>query len=162
MTNRKQANLEQLSDLHQIYRQSDNGAELSGGCLAFVLDKRFMPDREIELRLGVSYGDNIFSTTRKPCFLPDPVVPGKFAFVLHVIGTRGDRMCIFDQNFDAFEAGVYDDISDAEKKAMSILESIDDEKYSHLVEDGFGGRSPLQISDRYLLEDFELVLDEQL
>ncbi len=70
MTNRKQANLEQINDVYRIHRQSDNGAELSCRCFVFVLDKRFMPDREIEHRLGISYGDNIVGTTREPYFCP--------------------------------------------------------------------------------------------
>ena len=62
----------------------------------------------------MSYGDNPFPLDREKGWLePDPM-PGKRCFGVHMIGTRGSRITVFDQWMDGNEAVGVDGVEQAE------------------------------------------------
>lgn len=157
MSNRKQDTIDQINRLWGLHEPEDERLKTEGRCLAFVIDRRYVEREGAEMRLGVSFGHAVVGPETDQGFLPIPVKPGKFVFGLHEIGTKGNQLTIYDSWLNAFEAGGCTDAVEAETKARSILESRSDEEYAALVRESKDDKRPLQVSERCLLEDFEVV-----
>ncbi len=132
-------------------------------CLAFVIDPRYLELEGHESRLAVSFGDNVMIPEVEQGFLPIRVVPGKLVFGVHNIGTRGNKLAIFDQWMDTREAPA--DCTDAvagEKAARAILESIGDAEYLAVVREDPQDPGPLKVSSLLPLDEYELLRDDEL
>ncbi|MBY0513752.1 MAG: hypothetical protein K2P78_07545 [Gemmataceae bacterium] len=67
-------------------------------CLAVGLDHRSLPHPRLgDRRMMVTFGPNPF-LDYEPCLsdLP-PLLPGAYAFGIHVAGVKGDRVAIYDE-----------------------------------------------------------------
>ena len=109
---------------------------IRGEMLVFVVDDRFTEDDDepgVEFRVAVSYGDNPFPLDRERGWLePDPM-PGPRCFGVHMIGTRGIRITVFDQWIDGKDATGVEGLEQAESRARSIVDGLSDDEYSELL-----------------------------
>jgi hypothetical protein len=167
MSDREQANIDRINQLSRLHRHREGGSKPEGRCLAFVIDRRYLEEPEEEgggeLRLGVSFGDNVVTPETKQGILPIPARPGKFVFGVHLLCIKGNRLAFCDVWVDALEAGA--DCTDAalgRRAARSILETMSDSEYFDLVRSSREDKRPLKVASLYLLEDFELVEPEEL
>lgn len=154
MNDRKQVNIEQINKLWRLHERLDQAASTGGKCLAFAIDKRYIDDGGIELRLGVSFGDNLVSPQTRQEIFPIPVHPGRFVFGLHLVGIKGNQLMLCDKWENALDGGDCTDAEEGEKRARSILEAMSDAEYLALVADD---QRTLKVSSRHLLEEFEVV-----
>jgi hypothetical protein len=137
-------------------------SEPSAGCLAFVVDRRHVEEDGIELRLAVSFGENLFPPGRPKGFLTPHPMPGKHCFGTHVVGTRGGRMGLLDQWYDAREAGGLEDPARAEEVARAILAGISDDDYARHVASVPRSRPPVTVSAPLPRDEYEIVHDFEL
>ena len=153
--------MERINESRRLHEQK--GTDGSTGCLLFVLDRRFVENEGgLELRLGVSFGVNPVSSNHPGGFLPTPCLPGKLVFGIHVVGTRNNRMALYDQFVDAREAGDSLDLDEALNRANSILRETADSDYAALASEDPDNPGPVKLSDRWLIHDFEIVPGESL
>jgi hypothetical protein len=157
-----QACLKRINDFWRLHEPEDKTKENPVRCLAFVLDRRFVEEDELEMRLGVSFGGNPFLPNVPRGFLPPPVRQGEFIFGIHVIGTKGNQVALFDQWFDAREAGKCKTVEEAVEVANAILGEISDDHYLMKVCSDPEGVGAVQNSNRWLIEKFEIVNGESL
>ncbi len=148
MNDRKQTNIERINEVWDLHQPRDEEMGIEGRCLAFVIDRRYIEQDGIEMRLGISFGTPVVGPETEQGFLPIPVVPGEVVFGLHLIGIRDNRMSVFDSWMDSIEAGGCTDAAEAEKKARTILDSKSDEEYAALVHASPDDKRPLQVSER--------------
>jgi hypothetical protein len=142
----------------------------SAGCLAFVVDRRHVDEHGIEFRLAVSFGENCFPVGEPKGFLTPHPMPGKYCFGIHLVGTRGSRIGLFDQWYDAREANGLEDPGRAEEAGRAILAGISDDDYARHVSDDYArhGSSephrplPVAASEPLALDDYEMVHDFEL
>jgi len=158
MSDRKQGNIDRINDLWNLHEHEDERLGTEGRCLALVIDRRYLDTSEgIEIRLAVSFGNHVVGPETEQGFLPIPTQPGKFVFGLHEVGSKGNLLTVYDTWIDSIEAGDCTDPAEAEKRARSILESRSDEEYALLVRESREDTRTLGVSERYHLEDFEIV-----
>jgi hypothetical protein len=161
MNDRKQANLDRINQLWGLHEPEDEEIKTDGRCLAFAIDRRYLDGPEgVEMRVGVSLGSPVVGPETKQGFVQIPVQPGKFVFGLHLIATKGSQLTLYDRWMDALDAGDCTDAVEAQEKALAILDGMSDEKYFTLVRDSKDDQRPLKVSNRYLLEDFEVLEGE--
>jgi hypothetical protein len=161
MNDRKQANIDRINQLWGLHEPEDEELKTEGRCLAFVIDRRYIDGGEgVEMRMGVSFGPPVVGPETKQGFIQIPVRPGQFVFGVHLIGTKGNHVTLYDRWSDALDAGGCTDAAQAEEKARAFLDGMSDEEYLKLVRDSKEDQRPLKVSSRYLLEDFEVVEGE--
>ncbi len=161
MNDRKQANIERINKLWGLHEPEDEELKTEGRCLAFAIDRRYIDGPEgVEMRLGVSFGSPVVGPETKQAFIQIPVRPGQFVFGLHLIGTKGNQLTLYDRWTNALEAGGCTDAVQAGEKARTILDGMSDEEYLKLVRDSNDDQRPLMVSSKYLLEDFEVLEGE--
>jgi hypothetical protein len=131
-------------------------------CLALVVDRRYVDDEGLELRLGVSFGGNPFLPNVPRGFVPPPILPGKCIFGIHLVGTRGDKIALYDRWYDARPAADDQTVETAFEIANSILRDIPDSEYARGVSSTPRNPGKLQLSDQRLVEEFEIVPGESL
>ena len=152
--------LQQINQKWELHYLSDLPRGV--GCVAFVVDERCIRDNGIDFRLAVSFGDNIWPDRRPQGVLTPQPMAGSYCFGIHDIGTRGERMALFDKWYDARPAEDCKDTASAELMAREILASISDEEYLHMVDPGVCDAAPsLTRSDLLPLDQYELVINEQ-
>lgn len=153
-----------INELWSLHGPKDQKAKDSVLCQLFVVDRRFVATDmgEIELRLGISFGGNPFSPDVPRGFLPPPVLPGKFIFGIHVVGTKGQQIGLCDKFMDARQAPDSITLEEAWKEANAILQAMSDSEYARLVSEDPRNPGPLQLSERWQIEDFEVVSAESL
>lgn len=163
MNDRVQAVLDRINERWRLHERMDKASGPEGRCLAFVIDRRYLDQDGIEMRLAVSFGGNPVSPETEHGSLPIPARPGRFVFGLHQVGTKGNRLAMYDRWVDAREAAA--DCTDAaggEKSARSILESISDAECLALLGDSPEDQGPVEASPPDPLGEVELVEDEDL
>jgi hypothetical protein len=161
MSDRKQANIDRINQLWGLHEPEDEERKTEGRCLAFAIDRRYIDGPEgVEMRMGVSFGPPVVGPETKQGFLQIPVRTGQFVFGLHLLGTKGNQLTLYDKWMTALDAGGCTDAVQAGEKARAILDGTSDEEYLKLVRDSKEDRRPLKVSSRYLLEDFEVVEGE--
>jgi hypothetical protein len=157
MSDRKQANLDRMNDLWHLHDPEDGSG--TGRCLAFVLDRRYLDaDEGAEIRLAVSFGDNVVSPETEQGFLPIPVRPGRLAFGVHEVGISGDKLTVFDAWLDTIEAGDVTEPAEAVVRAQAILDGMADARYFTLLSDPKDDQRTLKVSERFRLDEFEIVV----
>ena len=132
-------------------------------CVAFAIGRRYLDCGDVpglEMRLGVSFGDNPFTPEMATGFVPPPVRPGNLVFGVHLVANKDDKLTLYDQWDDAFEAGDCDNAPQAIERAQEFLESMSDEEYLRVVRSSRDQKGPLKLSNRFRLEDFEVVEGE--
>lgn len=160
MSDRKQENIERINQLWMLQEPRSDGLE-RGRCLAFVIDRRYRDTPEgVEMRLAVSFGNPVVDPVTEEGFLPIPGHPGEFVFGVHEVGTKDNQLTIYDSWIDALHAGGCTDPAEAEAKGRAILDAMSDEEYLVSVRESKDDSGPLEVSSRYLLEDFEVVEGE--
>jgi hypothetical protein len=157
-----QSCLMRINDFWRLHEPEDKTKQNVVRCLAFVLDRRFVEEDELEMRLGVSFGGNPFLPNVPRGFLPPPVRPGEYIFGIHVIGTKGNQVALFDQWFDAREAGKCKTLEEAVEVANAILGEISNDHYVRDVCSDPEDAGTVQHSSRWLIEMFEIVNGENL
>jgi len=160
MNDRKQENIERVNKLWRLHEHWHQASTSEGRCLAFVIDRRYIDEEGVEMRVGVSFGHNVVTPETKQGLIGIPVHPGKFVLGLHGIGTKGNQLTLYDKWQNALEAGDCTDAVQGEKTARSILEAMSDAEYFALVRSSLEDKRSLQVSNRYLLEDFEVLKGE--
>jgi hypothetical protein len=156
-----QLNIERINDLWRLHEHRDLASPIEGRCLMFVTDRRYIEDEEdVELRLGVSFGHNVVNPDTKQGFIGIPVHPGQFVFGFHLIGIKGTQLTLYDQWMDAQGAGDCTDATEGEKVGRSILDAMSDDVYLRFVRSSREDTRPLKTSNRYLLEEFEVIKGE--
>lgn len=151
------ARINEMWKLHRPYPQPYEGAIL---CLAFAISSQYVKAEGIEWRLGVSYGGNPCPLELGP-YVMWPAQPGKFIFGIHVIGTRGNKISIFDNWYDSRKAEDNLTGEQALQMANSILEGIPDSYYAmHAAPGTKDDRHEVKRSSKLLLEDLEVMLGE--
>lgn len=164
MSERKQPIIDRINEFWGLHERRYESPGPEGRCLAFFIDPRSVDFEGIQMRLAVSFGDNpVTPETKQGRFLPIPAVPGKYVFGLHLVGTRGNKLAMFDQWQESCEAPAdCTDASEVERAARSILESISDEKYFDSAGEEPKDKGPVKVSSLLLLEEYQLVRDEEL
>lgn len=160
MSDRKRANIERINELWGLHEPQDEGLKGEGRCLAFAIDQRYVEQDGIEMRLAVSFGHPVVGPVTEGGFLPIPGQPGEFVFGLHLIGTKGSQVTIYDQWANAMHADGCADPVEAEAMARAILDAMSDQEYLAGVRESKEDKAPLKVSTTYLLEDFEVVEGE--
>lgn len=147
MTGPVNDSIDRINELWRLHDPSETAPKATPPCLAFAVDGRFVEQDGVRYRLGVSFGGNPFTPEDSVGFVPPPVVPGRFALGLHVVGTEGVRLDLYDQWYDAREVGP--DVADPAEgleAARAWLRSIPDEGYADIASPGPGavtlGREP--------------------
>jgi hypothetical protein len=160
MCDRRQANIDRINDLWRLHEPADGEPEAGGRCLAFVIDRRYIDGPEgVQMRLGASFGPPVVGPEMEQGFLPIPVQPGEFVFGLHVIGTKGNQVTLYDKWTDARGADGCTDPVEAEAKARALLEAMGDDEYLAAVR-SMDCEGPVKVASTSLLEDFEVVEGE--
>lgn len=157
------ANLTRIDELWGLHEHREPDAAVEGRCLAFVLDRRFLKDEDIEglqFRLGVSFGHNPFTPEMATGFLPPPVLPGRLVFGIHVVGVKDRQLTLYDQWYSARPAGECEDPDQALAIARSILDGMSDEEYHGHVRESRDDKRPLHRSDLHPFEELEVVQGE--
>src|SRR4051794_33913502 len=124
--------IDEVWGLHDLARTLADPPSGGVGCVAFVVDERYIPadfDPQVELRLAASFGDNPYPATRSRGFCEPEPTSEKFRFGVHRIGIRGKRMAVYDMWYDARPADGCDDAEAAGRRAGEILAGITDEDY---------------------------------
>ena len=91
--------IDEVWGLHDLARTLADPPPGGVGCVAFVVDERYIPadfDPQVELRLAASFGDNPYPATRSRGFCEPEPTSEKLRFGVHIIGIRGKRMAVFD------------------------------------------------------------------
>jgi hypothetical protein len=132
------------------------------GCLAFVVDRRYVDEGGIELRLAVSFGENCFPVGEPKGFLTPGPMPGRYCFGIHLVGTRGGRIGLLDQWYDAREANGLEDPGRAEEAARAILAGISDDDYARDVSSLPHRQLAVAVSEPLPLDEYEMVHDFEL
>jgi hypothetical protein len=153
--------LRQINEVWHLH-DAEKLPEASAGCLAFVVDRRAVDEHGIEFRLAVSFGENPFPPGKPKGFLTPHPMPGKHCFGVHIVGTRGGRMALFDQWYDAREADGLESPGQSEGPARAILAAISDEDYAGHVSPDLHAPLPVTVSELLPLDDYEMVHDEWL
>jgi hypothetical protein len=153
--------LRQINEVWHLH-DADKFPEASASCLAFVVDRRTVEEHGIEFRLAVSFGENPFPLGKPKGFLTPHPMPGKHSFGIHLVGTRGSRMALFDQWCDAREANEPEGPDRAEETARAILAAISDEDYARHVSPVPHAPLPLTVSELLPLDEYEMAHDEWL
>jgi hypothetical protein len=159
---RTQECLKRIDELWYLHEPEDENAHDPVLCNAFVVDRRYVDDDGLELRLGVSFGGNPFLPNVRRGFVPPPILPGKFIFGIHLVGTRGDKIALYDRWYDARQAADAQTVETAFEVANSILRDIPDSEYAMHVSSTPRNPGNLKLSDRWLIEEFEIVPGESL
>lgn len=150
--------------LHDLDYSFTDPPEGGVGCLAFVLDDRFVEadfDPSVQMRLAATFGDNLYPEHRQRGWVePDPA-PGTFRFAIHQIGIRGKRITVFDMWMDDRPAGDCETAEDGERRCREILAAISDEQYSSMLEEKRGEAPPVKRSEPVDLTGFELIANEE-
>lgn len=138
---RSEANLKRINELWELHRHRGPVASVSGQCLAFVMDGRYLESPAwigVRVRLAVSFGHNPFTPGMK-AVVPPPIVPGEFVLGLHSVAQRGHLLTVYDEWIAARPAGRCRSPVLARECATQFLASIDDSDYfemaSEFVED---------------------------
>lgn len=160
MNDRKQVNIDRINTLWRLHEHRNQASTSEGRCVAFVIDRRFIDEDGVEMRVGVSFGHNVVTPETNQGLIGIPVHPGKFVFGLHGIGTKGNELTLYDKWQNALDAGDCTDAVQGERKARSILEAMSDAEYFAVVRSSLEDKRPLQVSNRYLLDEFEVVKGE--
>lgn len=160
MNDRAQSNVERINKLWRLHEPWDVASSTEGRCLAFVIDRRYIDEEGVEMRVGVSFGDNVVTPETKQGLIGIPVHPGKFVFGLHGIGTKDNQLTLYDKWQNALDAGDCTDAVQGEIRARAILEAMSDAEYFAVIRSSLEDKRPLQVSNRYLLEDFEVLKGE--
>jgi hypothetical protein len=74
----------------------DLEAEVQHGCLALIVDPRYVKYCGFESRLAVSFGRNPFSPEMVSGFVPPPYKPGEYLFGLHNVGVLENQLSLYD------------------------------------------------------------------
>ena len=153
--------LRQINETWELHYRHD--LPRGEGCLAFVVDERCVQDEGIDFRVGVSFGDNVWPGGRPQGVLTPRPMPGRRCFGIHCVGTRGGRMALFDQWYDARPAEGRDDPGRDEEAARAILSTISDEEYRFMADPG-GCKSPPPLATSKLLplDQYEVAHDVEL
>ena len=151
-----------INERWELHKPEDEGKQMVALCLAFVVDRRFAQEDGLEMRLAVSFGGNPFSRNAPRGFLPPPVRPGKFVFGIHVVGTKGKQIALYDQWFDARAAEECETAEEADAIANAILREISDSQYVMDVCSDPEEAGAVQESTNWPVEEFEVVSGESL
>lgn len=158
--------INEMWELHKPYPEPYEGAIL---CLAFAISSQYVEAEGIEWRLGVSYGGNPCPPELAPSphlererpFVMWPDQPGKFIFGIHVIGTQGNKISIFDNWYDSRKAEDNLTSEQALQVANIILEGIPDSYYAkHAAPGRKDDHHEVKRSSKLLLEDLEVMFGE--
>lgn len=132
------------------------------GCLAFVIDSRCVIDAYGELRLAVSYGDNPFPPERGQCVMSPRPMAGAHCFLIHVVGTEGKYLRVYDMRYDGREAAKPLSPVAATLRAKEILASITDDEYLRIVSDKpMPPEAKVSVSEPRPLEDYTSLYDAE-
>jgi hypothetical protein len=163
MSDRALANVARINELWGLHKSSpEESPGTESLCLAFAIDRRYLDCDGVEMRLGVSFGHNPSPPGTKKGLLPIPAPPGKLVFGMHLVGTKGNQLAIYDKWMDAREAGNCADAVQGEKTARSMLALISDAEYLTLVSESPEDAGPLKVSGLDLLEEFEVVKEKDV
>src|SRR5262245_51680067 len=97
MNDRTPANLERINELWNLHAGLEAATGTEGRCLAFAIDRRHLDRDGVEMRLGVSFGHNPSPARTKKGSLPISAPPSKFVFGIHLVGTKGNQLAIYDK-----------------------------------------------------------------
>src|SRR4051794_19082205 len=124
--------IDEVWGLHDLARTLADPPAGGGGCVAFVVDSRYIPadfDPQVELRLAASFGDNPYPATRSRGFCEPEPTSEKCRFGVHIIGIRGKRMAVFDMGYTDSPADGCKSAEEASLRAREILAGITEEDY---------------------------------
>lgn len=141
------------------FRHNENLFRLSQAsipCTAFVIDRRYVVQDDWEMRLAVSFGENI--TDQFGPILAPPKLNGNYVLAMHCVGTQRGKLGIFDQWYTA--KAYTSNLSQvaAVAAASSWLAEYSDEEYRFHATDDFGPKGPLMRSKSARLGDYTLDL----
>ena len=156
-SDRVAACIERINEFWYLHEPEDENAKNPVRCQMFVVDRRYVKDGEVELRLGISFGGNPFLPDMPRGFVPPPILPGKFIFGIHRVGTNGDQISLYDQFTDARQASDSLTIEGAIETARSILREMSDSEYARYMGSSANDPKKIQLSDRWLIEHFEIL-----
>jgi hypothetical protein len=80
-----------------------------------------------------------------------------FIFGIHLVGTFGNQISLFDEWLDDRQASNGMTTEDAFEMAKSILREMSDREYASRVSENPCNPELLHSSDRWLIEDFEVL-----
>ena len=152
--------IERINKLWGIHEPEDQCAANPVRCLAFLVDRRYVEDEGVEWRLGVSFGGNPFLPNVPRGFVPPPILPGRFIFGIHLVGTKDNKITLFDQFSDARQASDSLTIDEAIVLGRSILREMSDVQYARDLVSNANHPARIQISDRWQIYDFEVMPGE--
>ena len=87
-------------------------------------------------------------------------MPGKFIFGIHLVGTRDNKITLFDQFSDARRASDSLTIDEAILVGRSILREMPDVEYARVLPSNANDPARIQVSDRWQIYDFEVMPGE--
>ena len=150
------------NEVWRLHEPEDKSSENPALCQLFLVDRRFVEEDGLEMRLAISFGGNPFLRDVPRGFLPPPILPGKFIFGIHIVGTKGRQIAMYDQWADAREAAGCETIGRAFEIAEAILSGMSDAEYANRACSELDGPCNVQLSDQRQVEDFEIVAGESL
>jgi hypothetical protein len=150
--------IERINELWRLHEPENEHADSPGPCQFFVVDRRYVKGRnELEWRLGVSFGGDPVLPTRPRGLASPPILPGKFIFGIHLVGILGNQISLFDEWVDDRQASNRLATEEAFEMAKTILRDMSDREYAGRVSENPHNPEPLRLSDRWLIEDFEVL-----
>jgi hypothetical protein len=156
--------IERINELWGLHEPENENAKDPVRCQLFVVDRRWVPldMTDVELRLGISFGGNPFLPDVPRGFVPPPILPGKYIFGIHVVGTKDHQITLYDQFSDARQASDSITLEEAWEHAKSILQKMSDSEYASFASENPRNPGRVQSSGRWLIEDFEVLPGESL
>ena len=149
--------LDRVDELWAIHTYGcDMEAEVQHGCLALIVDPRYVRYCGFESRLAVSFGNNPFSPEMVSGFVPPPYEPGEYLFGLHNVGVLGNQLSLYDMWMSSKAAIACVSAEYVLRTAEMMLRHISDEEYRRQCSDK-GNVGALERSEVWLLEQMEIV-----
>ena len=149
--------LDRVDELWAIHTYGcDLEAEVAHGCLALIVDPRYVKYCGFESRLAVSFGVNPFSSEMVGGFVPPPYKPGEYLFGLHNVGVVGNQLSLYDMWMSSEQSTECVSAEYVLRTAERMLSQISDEEYRRQCSDK-GNVGALERSKAWLLEQMEIV-----
>jgi hypothetical protein len=149
--------LHRVDELWAIHTYGcDLEAEVQHGCLALIVDPRYVMYCGFESRLAVSFGNNPFSAEMVSGFVPPPYEPGKYLFGVHNVGVLGNQLSLYDMWMSSQRSSDGVSAEYVFRTAEMMLSQISDEEY-RMQCGGKENAGALERSEVWLLEEMEIV-----
>ena len=149
--------LDRVDELWAIHTHGcDLEAEVQHGCLALIVDSRYVKYCGFESRLAVSFGKNPFSPEMVSGFVPPPYKPGEYLFGLHNVGVLGNQLSLYDMWMSSEQSTERVSSEYVLRTAERMLSQISDGEYHRHCSDEGNSGAP-ERSNVWLLEQMEIV-----